>query len=100
MVCSPPGSSVHEIPRQEYRSGLQFPSPGDLPVPGIKSGSPALQVDSFLIELPGESPGNSPGKKVYRSMTLLRISLRFYMVAFSNKKWEISISKGEKLSAV
>ena len=30
--------------RQEYWSGLQFPAPGDLPVPGIKPGSPALQA--------------------------------------------------------
>ena len=34
MDCSPSGSSVHEIPRQEYWSGLPFPSPGDLPNPG------------------------------------------------------------------
>ena len=39
--------------RQEYWSGLPFPSPGDLPDPGIKSGSPELQADSFLIELCG-----------------------------------------------
>ena len=39
--------------RQEYWSGLPFPSPGDLPKPGIESGSPALQADS----LPNEPPG-------------------------------------------
>ena len=38
--------------RQEYWSGLQFPSLGDLPNPGIKHGSPALQADSLLAELP------------------------------------------------
>ena len=32
--------------RQEYRSGLPFPSPGDLPDPGIEPGSPALQADT------------------------------------------------------
>ena len=37
--CSPPGSSVHGILQQEYWSGLPFPSPGDLPDPGIKLGS-------------------------------------------------------------
>ena len=36
-----------EFSRQEYWSGLPFPSPGDLPYPGIKHGSPALQADSF-----------------------------------------------------
>ena len=34
--------------RQEYWSGLPFPYPGDLPDPGIESGSPALQADSLL----------------------------------------------------
>ena len=36
--------------RQEYWSGLPFPSPGDLPNPGIEAGSPALQADSLPIE--------------------------------------------------
>ena len=43
-----------EFSRQEYWSGLPFPSPGDLPNPGIKSGSPALQVDSLPSEPPGK----------------------------------------------
>ena len=37
--------------RQEYWSGLPFPSPGDLPDPGIKSESPALQGNSLLTEV-------------------------------------------------
>ena len=41
---SPPGSSVHGILQQEYWCGLLFPSPGDLPNPGIE---PALQADSL-----------------------------------------------------
>ena len=41
-----------EFSRQEYWSGLPFPSPGDLPNLGIKPRSPALQVDS----LPSEPP--------------------------------------------
>ena len=41
-----------EFSRQEYWSGLPFPSPGDLPNLGIKPWSPALQVDS----LPSEPP--------------------------------------------
>ena len=43
--------------RQEYWSGLPFPSPGDLPDPGIKPWSPALQVDV--------SPSEPPGKPEY-----------------------------------
>ena len=45
-----------EFSRQEYWSGLPFPSPGDLPDPGIKPGSSLMQVDSLLPE-PGEAPG-------------------------------------------
>ena len=37
--------------RQEYWSGLPFPSPGDLPNPGIEPASPALQADSLPTEL-------------------------------------------------
>ena len=40
--------------RQEYWSGLPFPSPGDLPDPGIEPGSPALQADSLPSEPPGK----------------------------------------------
>ena len=36
--------------RQEYWSGLPFPSPGDLPDPGIEPGSPALQADALTSE--------------------------------------------------
>ena len=45
--CSPPGSSVMEFSRQEYCSGLPFPSPWDLPNPRIKPTSPALQANSL-----------------------------------------------------
>ena len=44
-----------EFSRQEYWSGLPFPSPGDLPDPGIEPRSPALQADALLSELPGKS---------------------------------------------
>ena len=36
-----------EFSRQEHWSGLAFPSPGDLPDPGIEPGSPALHADSL-----------------------------------------------------
>ena len=42
------------FPRQEYWSGLPFSSPGDLPDPGVKPTSPALQADSLPSELPGK----------------------------------------------
>ena len=44
-----------EFSRQEYWSGLPFPSPGDLPNPGIEPGSPAWQADS-LSSVPPENP--------------------------------------------
>ena len=43
-----------EFSRQEYWSGLPFPSPEDLPNPGIEPGSPTLQADA----LPSEPPRN------------------------------------------
>ena len=38
--------------RQEYWSGLPFPSPGDLPDPGMKPGSPVLEADVLTSEPP------------------------------------------------
>ncbi|CAI9177398.1 unnamed protein product [Rangifer tarandus platyrhynchus] len=49
--CSPPGSFVHGIFQQKYWSRLPFPSPGDLPDPGIEPRSAALQADSLPFEL-------------------------------------------------
>ena len=46
VACQTPQSMGFS--RQEYWSGLPFPSPGDLPDPGIELGSPALQADSLL----------------------------------------------------
>ena len=51
-VCQAP--LCMEFSRKEYWSGWPFPSPGDLPNPGIKAWSPALQADSLLFELPGK----------------------------------------------
>ena len=51
VACQAPLSMA--FPRQEYWSGLLFPSPGDLPDPGIELGSPALQADSLSSEAPG-----------------------------------------------
>ena len=54
MGCSLPRVLLSMVfPRQKYWSGLSFPSPGDLPDPGIKPRSPALQVDCLPSKLPG-----------------------------------------------
>ena len=55
-----PWTVIHQIPlsmgfsRQEYWSGVPFPSPGDLPGPGIEPRSPALQEDALTSEPPGK----------------------------------------------
>ena len=54
----PPWTVAHKTPlsmefsRQEYWSGSPFPSPGDLPDPGIESRSPSWQADYLSTELP------------------------------------------------
>ena len=45
-----PVSMEMEFSRQEYRSGMPFPSPGDLPDPGIKPRSSEMQADSLPSE--------------------------------------------------
>ena len=52
--CSPPGSSVHGILQASMLEWVAFPSPGDLPGPGIELGSPTLQADSLPSEPPGK----------------------------------------------
>ena len=48
-----------EFSRQEYWSALPFPSPGDLPYPVIKPGSPALQTDYLPFVSPGKPTPHS-----------------------------------------
>ena len=56
-----PETAAHQAPlsmgfsRQGYWSGLPFPSPGDIPDPGIEPVCPALQADSLLSEPQGKS---------------------------------------------
>ena len=53
-----------EFSRQEYWSGLPFPSPGDLPNPGIEPRSPALQADALPSEPPGKPIWNTGAPKI------------------------------------
>ena len=62
--------------RQEYWSGLPFPSPGDLPNSGIEPGSPALQADAL--------PSKPLGKPKIQYTTIL--NCRHYSLYFTNKK--------------
>ena len=52
VACQPPPSMGFS--RREYWSGLPFPSPVDLPDPGIDPGSPALEADALTSEPPGK----------------------------------------------
>ena len=60
QLFATPWTIAHQAPlsmgfsRQEYWSGLPFPSPGDLPNPGIEPRSPALQADALSSEPPGK----------------------------------------------
>ena len=56
QLCATPWTVAHQAPlsmgfsRQEYWSGFSYSSPGDLPDPGFKRGSPVLQAKSLLSE--------------------------------------------------
>ena len=54
LLATPPGSSSMGFSRQGYWSGLPFPSPGDLPDPGIDPTSPALPAGLFTTAPPGK----------------------------------------------
>ena len=71
MDYSPSGSSAHgKFSRQEYGSGLPFPTPGDLPDPGIEPMSPELAGRSFTTAL--------FGKPIYLSI-YLSVHLSIYL---------------------
>ena len=67
---SPPGYNPWTFSRQKYLSGLPFPSPGDLPNPGIKPRSPALQADSL--------PSEPPGKLITEEMQI-KSTMRYHL---------------------
>ena len=76
--CSPPGFSMR-FSRQEYWSGLPFPSPGDLPDPEIEPWSPALQADTLTSELLIVINSNWRGSrmwKLYRRLLTLHTSVK------------------------
>ena len=83
-LCATPEMAAHQAPpslgfsRQERWSGLPFPSPGDLPSPGIEPGSPALQADA----LPPESRGKNSkcSWSPTQILTKYKLSLTFVLV--------------------
>ena len=73
-LLATPWTAAYQAPlsmgfsRQECWSALPFPSPGDLPDPGIEPGSPALRADALLSEPPGKPKSVT---KTHQSKSLL-----------------------------
>ena len=61
-----------EFSRQEYWSGLQFPSPGDLPNPGIEPEPPPLQADALPSEPPGKPESYGVSQLYRRQQTIFQ----------------------------
>ena len=80
-----PWTVAHQAPlsmgfsRQEYWSGLPFPSPGNLPNPGTEPRSPALQADALTSEPPGKSisPNILIGSHCYEYLLYRNSNLSF-----------------------
>ena len=75
-LCATPETAAHQAPpslgfsRQDHWSGLPFPSPGDLPNPGIELGSPTLQADTLPSEPPGKPrPNGTHTVKLFPELT-------------------------------
>ena len=89
-LCDPMIAAYHaplstEFSRQEYWSGMPFPSPGDLPDPGIKPGSPAWQA----VSLPSESPGRNVYKNEFDAIFVVFLRTTFLeilAILFMNAK--------------
>ena len=69
------------FPRQEYWSGLPFPSPGDLPEPGIEPVSPVLAGGFFTTELPGK-PFLVLWSRLKLSWVFCKIDISFSVLCF------------------
>ena len=102
-ICSDFGTESMQFSRLEYWSGLPFPSPEDLPNPGIKPRSRALQADSLPAEpqgKPWESIGRSETAVIPAGVSLSQTHTRFFArgirsgICFKilqdkqNKEWE------------
>ena len=74
VACQAPPSMGFSS--RECWSGLAFPSPGDLPGPGIEPGSPTLQADSLLSEPPGKQQLRL--KCTRKDLTTFKISKNFF----------------------
>ena len=69
------------LSRQEYWSGLPFPSPGNLPNPGIEPGSPALEADALTSEPPGKMY-----QKIHICIYILDPGFNQHLIYYNNVK--------------
>ena len=80
-----------DFSREEYWSGLPFPSPGDLPDPGIKPRSPALRVDPLPTEPPGKPEATCfnlvANKNIQRQEATLENNACAHYLDYSDDPW-------------
>ena len=75
-----------EFSRQEYRGGLPFPSPADLPNPEIEPSFPALQADA----LPSEPPGrNFDIFRLHIFSNYYKFPLQFFQYIWSSNPYRL-----------
>ena len=90
-----PWTEAHQVPlsmgfsRQEYWSGSPFPSPEDLPDPGIEHGSPTLQADSLPSEPPGKPLRTFQPRSEEHTSELQFSALWADSVSGSSGSWQI-----------
>ena len=90
--------------RQEYWSGLPFPSPGELPDPGIEPGSPSLQADALTSEPPGKPMTNPNDLLNSRDITLptqvhLVKAMVFPIIMYGCESWTIKKAECQRIDA-
>ena len=90
--------------RQEYWSELPFPSPGDLPNPGIEPRSPALQADALSSEPPGKPVTNLDSILKSRDTTLptkfhLVKAMVFPVVVYGCESWTVKKAERRRTDA-
>ena len=93
-----------EFSRQEYWSGLPFPSPGNLPDPGIEPGSPSLKADALLSEHQGSPITNLDSISKSRDITLstkVRIdkAMVFPVVMYRCERWTVKKAECRRIGA-
>ena len=94
-LCDP-WTVAHQAPpsmgfsRQEYWSGLPFPSPGDLPHPGIEPRSPTLQADTLTSEPPGKHVGTR-WQVIHHIRKLIKNYIMFSIIGVGSIGYDLTV---------